>query len=865
MNFPPRLATLTPLALALGVLTPSVARAQAPTGDDHTHAGDEAPHPPIVTKHVEARYPESEERGGRESEVVLTVVVDAEGHVAKSEVFRSGGPAFDEAAQLAIRNWLFTPATRGGKPVPSRIRVPFHFAPEVTPVVDVLPKVPKKEDPQETTHAAVEAKKETPAEQTPAVENVSVYARKNPTSRGAADFRIAVDELGRIPRANASSVLTLAPGILLSNEGGDGHAEQVFLRGFDARQGQDIEFSVNGIPINESGNLEANGYADTHFVIPELIEGLRVVEGPYDVRQGNYAVAGSADFQLGLAKRGFTSKTTLGSFGTKRQLLLWGPKDQSVHTFGGAELYQTDGFGQNRAAKRASAMAQYEGQLGDKGNYRVFAQAYANDFQSAGLLRDDDFRSGRKGFYDSYDSQQGGQSSRFSLGFDLESTTGKTTYGLAAFAIARNVTIRDNFTGFLLDVQQPTQAPHSQRGDLIDRATSAMTLGFKGYSRTKFDFAKQEHEAEFGAYGRFDAVDALQFRDNFGTNVPYQRDIDLASKLADVGLWGDVSWKLHGKVQWKTGVRSDLFAFATQNNCAQKSVRRPSDGNPPGDASCLDQKDFGVYRDPSQRANTASTAVMPRSTLLVGPFRGFSFSVAAGSGVRSIDPSYVTDDRATPFARIASYDGGVIFTRTLGAFAVAARSSFFYTHVDKDLVFSQTEGRNTLANGTSRTGWLGSARITSKHLDSSSNVTFVRARFDDTGLLVPYVPDIVVRNDTVYHADLPVRLLGDALEGSIGAGMTFVGRRALPYGQRSDTIFTTDATASIGWKSLELQLSATNLFNTQYRLGEYNFASDWSPTSGGAARPTLTPVRHFSAGPPRSLFASFQIRFGGDS
>src|SRR6202035_2708340 len=119
------------------------------------------------------------------------------------------------------------------------------------------------------------------------------------------------------PHGNAADLLKLAaPGLLLTNEGGEGHAEQVFLRGFDAREGQDIEFTVGGVPINGSGNLHGNGYADTHFIIPELVETLRVVEGPFDPRQGNYAVAGSANYELGLEKRGLTAKYTTGSFNT---------------------------------------------------------------------------------------------------------------------------------------------------------------------------------------------------------------------------------------------------------------------------------------------------------------------------------------------------------------------------------------------------------------------------------------------------------------------------------------------------------------------------------------------------------------------
>ncbi|MCE7960580.1 MAG: Plug domain-containing protein, partial [Acidobacteria bacterium ACB2] len=104
-----------------------------------------------------------------------------------------------------------------------------------------------------------------------------------------------VGELQVVPRRSAADFLKLAPGILLTNEGGEGHPEQIFLRGFDAREGQDLELTVDGVPINELGNLHGNGFSDLNFLIPELVENLRVLEGPFDPRQGNFAVAGSAD------------------------------------------------------------------------------------------------------------------------------------------------------------------------------------------------------------------------------------------------------------------------------------------------------------------------------------------------------------------------------------------------------------------------------------------------------------------------------------------------------------------------------------------------------------------------------------------
>ena len=43
---------------------------------------------------------------------------------------------------------------------------------------------------------------------------------------------------GAVPRANAAEMLKLAPSILLTNDGGDGHAEQVFLRASTRAKGR---------------------------------------------------------------------------------------------------------------------------------------------------------------------------------------------------------------------------------------------------------------------------------------------------------------------------------------------------------------------------------------------------------------------------------------------------------------------------------------------------------------------------------------------------------------------------------------------------------------------------------------------------
>jgi hypothetical protein len=679
---------------------------------------------------------------------------------------------------------------------------------------------------------------------------------------------VPVGELARVPHPNASELLKLAaPGLVLTNEGGEGHAEQVFLRGFDAREGQDVELTVGGVPINESGNLHGNGYADTHFVIPELVESLRVVEGPFDPRQGNYAVAGSADYQLGLLRRGLTAKYTGGSFGTHRLLLAWGPKNESHHTFGGAEIAHTNGFGQNRDAERASAMGQYEGRLGDKGSWRLFAQGYSTHYLSAGVLREDVYRAGKIGFYDSYDEssfarqavRQGGDSSRYSVAGDVETRAGDTVLSQQVFAMKRDMRILEDFTGFLLDVQEPLQSPHAQRGDMLDLTSGETTVGARGAARVHASALGHKQQLEVGYFARGDWTKGQQQRLEASTGAPYATETDLEANLGDLGLYGDANLRALRWLSLRGGLRGDLFTYDVNDLCAVHGVAHPSRTDPPVDQSCLDQQDFGRHREPNARASTSSVAVLPRGSVILGPFQGFAFNVSYGQGVRSIDPLYVTQDVKTPFASVEAYEGGVSYSGEMRDVSLSARSIFFQTHVDRDLVFSQTAGRNVLGQGTTRTGWTGAARVTGGFFDESANVTLVRSAYDDTHLLVAYVPSVVVRSDTALFTYLPWRPRGERIKGSLGAGVTYVGPRALPYGQESDDIFTVDGSATLEWRELEVGLLVTNLFDDQYRLGQFDYASDFH----SQPQPTLVPERHFTAGAPRGIFGTVAIHFGG--
>lgn len=827
---------IRPLVLMLLLLAlPRPGRAQpVDAGVPDAPPVDAAPpvttEPPRITHQMPPIYPDVPKAKQKPVDVLVHVEVDAAGNLTDSRVISQPNPLFDDLAIAAVGSWTFEPATQNGQSVASHTTVTVHFDPDANPAGETIT-IQGKLNAIERGHEAA------------------------PTV-GAQDIHVEAGKLAtEIPHKDATELLGWAPGFLLTNEGGEGHAEQIFLRGFDAREGQDIEMRVNGDVVNQAGNLHGNGYADLHFIIPELVQALRVIEGPYDPRQGNFAVAGSADYELGLTKRGLTGSYEAGSFGTRRALLTWGSPHSNAHNFGGVELYQTNGFGQNRDARRATALGQIEDKLGDDGLWRLTSGLYLTDYHSPGVIREDDYATGRKGFYDTYDFNQGGAASRaFVLG-DVElQHEGYTTHHQLSLT-AQTMRLREDFTGFLLDQQDAFQQPHDQRGDLIDLDSDAVTAQAQGWIRRKLEIARLPQQVELGYFARLDATSGTQYRVAAATQHPYYKETDLDAILGDVGLYAAIDARLAPWAALRGGVRTDLFTYDVIDNCAAHTVAHPVASNPPGDASCLSQEDFGHYREPVQRATTAGSVVLPRVSLVLGPFAHLSPSVSYGEGIRSIDPIYISQDRKTPFARIRSEDVGVAYKDSPGAIDTTLRVSAFRTHVDQDLVFSETEGRNVLAGGSTRVGASLSGRVAAPWFDEVASVTVVRSTFDDTGNLIPYVPDVVVRSDTVLVHALPWLVGGKPPMATGGLGVTYVGPRALPYGERSDPIVTVDGSASVTWDRYTLGIKASNLLDTRYRLGEYNYASDFR----SQAQPTLTISREFTAGAPRTVLLHLEV------
>lgn len=84
---------------------------------------------PEILGKPDPRYPPDLRAGGIEGDVVVELVVTAEGEVGAGtlRVLESSDRGFDEAALEAVGRLRFTPATQGSTPVAVRIRIPVRF------------------------------------------------------------------------------------------------------------------------------------------------------------------------------------------------------------------------------------------------------------------------------------------------------------------------------------------------------------------------------------------------------------------------------------------------------------------------------------------------------------------------------------------------------------------------------------------------------------------------------------------------------------------------------------------------------------------------------------------------------------------
>ena len=237
-------------------------------------------------------------------------------------------------------------------------------------------------------------------------------------------------DLNEQPVKSAQDLLRLVPGLFIAQHQGGGKAEQIFLRGFDADHGTDVNLSVDGIPVNAVSHAHGQGYADLHFLIPETVSSYDFGKGPYYTDKGDFNTAGYVAYHTKSTIDRDMVKIEVGQFQTLRvlamvNLLSDSAKKRGQSAYIAAErLYSNGGpFALPEHFTRYNLFGKFNTNIGSNSKLTVIVSTLKSDWRSAGEIPDraveEDYIANRFG---ALDTAQGGHTNRTNATVKLTTT-----------------------------------------------------------------------------------------------------------------------------------------------------------------------------------------------------------------------------------------------------------------------------------------------------------------------------------------------------------------------------------------------------------------------------------------------------------
>lgn len=817
-------------------------------------------------------------------QVALLVVVETDGRPGAISVAQSAGELFDAEALRTVRSWTFTPAKQAGQPVASRVRVLVEFVPPKDPS-DAEVAATQEDALGDDQHTAPEGALAVPhrhgdeaTESGDAHWAVTVHGERalRTERRAPSDVFIHREILTAAPHQDAVDTLSTVPGFVAGRGEGVAVAHAYSLRGFHAEHGQDIAFSVAGLPINLPSHIHGQGYADLNLLMPEVVDEVSVSEGNADPAQGDFAMAGSIDLGLGVDEqhRGLSSRTSYGSFQQFRQALVWAPKEAKRESFGAAQFSDSAGYGERRRARSGSLLVQHRFGTG-KLSLRAVGLLHTAHGQSAGLLRNSDVEQNRVCFdcvYDDPSARDQAMLAQRAMAGVFVDYRGRehATGSIGLWGGLDRFRARSNLTGYTLGTANDEGLPLSDASEQTNRTGS---VGLSGRYRSEaFHVGQAVHGTlEVGGDARLDSVEQKKdLLDAALRDEVWSQKIDAQSTIAQLGMWADLDVELHRRVHVRGGARVALLTYAVDDRATLEAHDHGQEGEPPDEHSA----------EPTQNAADA-LFVGPRTSLEVDVVSGLHLLASYGHGYRSPQARTLAHGEQAEYSVVRSGDVGFRFGVSDH---VVLSGAGYLAYVGQDLVFEPHVGGLVNVGSSRRAGGLLHLRIHPiEALQGALSVNYVDARIlkpssDEHDEHDEHDPDEVLGDVNEGHShgepgdpvvgvaplsvrlDLnwkkPLRRIGaHPLVFGVGSGLTY--RSPKPLGEDSwgSTWLLLDASAQLVWGPVELQLSGFNLLQQKYATEEYLSVSTWDAT--GATAPSED--HHIAAGPPLSFMATLGL------
>jgi hypothetical protein len=490
-------------------------------------------------------------------------------------------------------------------------------------------------------------------------------------AQASSEGAITAAQLQARPIERPAEVLETVPGLVISQHSGEGKANQYYLRGFNLDHGFDFAQTIAGLPVNMPTHAHAQGYADSNFLIPELVSGVQYRKGPYYADQGDFSSAGAANINyFNRLDRSILSLTG-GSYDYYRVLGATSPRLGPGNLLAAMEYSYSNGpWVVKDVFRKYNGVIRYS--VGDAQNgFSVTGMAYSARWNATEQTAKRAIDSGLIGRFGSLDPTNTGASFRYSLIGDWQRSRGDSSTRMTVYGMRYGVDLFHNFTYFLSD---PVQ------GDQFEQFERRWTEGGRVTHTRLTHLAGRDSQIMFGGEVRHDSVGGPLA--TYLTEAKQRLSTvhsDEAGQLS-TGLFGEAEIDWSRVIRTTFGLRGDVYHYS-------------------------------VTSDNPLNSGTATTGVVsPKFTAVFGPWSGTEFYANAGLGFHSngalgatvtVNPDGSPAERATPITRSRGAEFGV---RTVRVPHVQTTVTAWYLGFDSELVYVGDSGETEAGPPSRRFG-----------------------------------------------------------------------------------------------------------------------------------------------------------------
>jgi hypothetical protein len=616
---------------------------------------------------------------------------------------------------------------------------------------------------------------------------------------------------------NSQEVLRIIPGIVIGQHQGGGKAEQIFLRGFDADHGTDFRLDVDGLPINMVSHAHGQGFADSHFIIPETIESVNFKKGPYTASKGDFATTGFVDFNTKNILTNNQVKLEGGMFNTYRalgmfNLLNTAAKEKQQSWYVASEYRYSDAyFDSPQHFKRFNLFTKYNGKISKNSSVIFSATTFWSKWNASGQIPGRAVDEHLIGFYGAIDPYEGGLVYRTNANAQIiTSLNNGDLIKNQIYYSNSHFDLHTNFTFFLEDPVNGDEIRQKEIRDLFGYNGSYQHTGYIGNTKLV---------TEAGLNVRSDMTHNSELshtKDRFTT----LNQIKLGN-ITELSLspYASETFTITPNFNINAGLRLDQFFHKHNNKLA-------------GDSTLAG---IGIYK---AKANTLS----PKLNLFYHVNERTQFYLTTGKGFHSNDTRAVVAERGEQILPSAySADLGAVFKP---APKVLINAAVWYIYLQQEFVYSGDGGFVEFSGRTRRVGFDFSGRyqpVSSLYFDVDLNYAHGRALDEIKGKnFIPLAPKWTSTGGITYTKK-------NGLNGSLR--YRYVGDRA---GNEDNTLtatgyFITDAVINFTKRKYEIGFVINNILNNKWKETQF----DTETRLKGEAQPVdeicFTPGTPFAA------------------